>query len=120
MKHNQKITTANKMFKFARSVSKVSFGASSSIQRTTIIQQQSTFLKSQNHAGKFNNSTISTRNFGSSSSSSSGAKVDASLMELGKLNHVAIATNDLEGATHLYKNILGAKVSAPVVSNSFV
>jgi methylmalonyl-CoA/ethylmalonyl-CoA epimerase len=33
---------------------------------------------------------------------------------IGKLNHVAIATNDLDKATALYRDSLGAKVSAPV------
>ncbi len=35
-------------------------------------------------------------------------------MTIGKLNHVAIATNDLDKATALYRDTLGAKVSAPV------
>jgi len=35
-------------------------------------------------------------------------------MSIGKLNHVAIATLDLEKATALYRDTLGAKVSAPV------
>eukprot|EP01114_Cavostelium_apophysatum_P012512 TRINITY_DN2816_c0_g1_i1.p1 TRINITY_DN2816_c0_g1~~TRINITY_DN2816_c0_g1_i1.p1 ORF type:complete len:178 (-),score=24.60 TRINITY_DN2816_c0_g1_i1:21-554(-) len=34
-------------------------------------------------------------------------------LKLGKLNHVAIATNNLEEATTLYRDIMGAKVSAP-------
>jgi methylmalonyl-CoA/ethylmalonyl-CoA epimerase len=33
---------------------------------------------------------------------------------IGKLNHVAIATNDLTKATALYRDMLGAKVSDPV------
>jgi methylmalonyl-CoA/ethylmalonyl-CoA epimerase len=33
---------------------------------------------------------------------------------IGKLNHVAIATADLEKATAIYRDMLGAKVSAPV------
>lgn len=33
---------------------------------------------------------------------------------IGKLNHVAIATNDLAKAAALYRDSLGAKVSAPV------
>jgi methylmalonyl-CoA/ethylmalonyl-CoA epimerase len=33
---------------------------------------------------------------------------------IGKLNHVAIATLDLEKATVLYRDTLGARVSAPV------
>lgn len=33
---------------------------------------------------------------------------------LGKLNHVAIATPNLEQATALYRDILGAKVSDPL------
>src|SRR5580698_10190322 len=34
---------------------------------------------------------------------------------IGKLNHVAIATVDLAKSTALYRETLGAKVSAPVV-----
>jgi methylmalonyl-CoA/ethylmalonyl-CoA epimerase len=33
---------------------------------------------------------------------------------IGKLNHVAIATSDLEQAAALYRDMLGASVSAPV------
>ena len=33
---------------------------------------------------------------------------------IGRLNHVAIATNDLDKATAVYRDLLGAKVSAPV------
>jgi len=36
----------------------------------------------------------------------------ATLLQLGKLNHVAIATPDLKKATDMYKYVLGAKVSA--------
>lgn len=35
-------------------------------------------------------------------------------MSIGKLNHVAVATLDLEKATALYRDTLGAKVSAAV------
>ncbi len=35
-------------------------------------------------------------------------------MTIGKLNHVAIATLDLDKATALYRDTLGAKVSPPV------
>ena len=34
-------------------------------------------------------------------------------MELGKLNHVAIAVPDLSASTDLYKNVLGASCSEP-------
>ncbi len=33
---------------------------------------------------------------------------------IGKLNHVAIAVNDLSKASAIYKNTLGANVSAPI------
>ena len=33
---------------------------------------------------------------------------------IGKLNHVAIAVPDLEKATAIYRDVLGAKVSAPM------
>jgi len=39
------------------------------------------------------------------------AKVPAALWKLGSLNHVAIATPDLEKSTALYRDILGAEVS---------
>jgi methylmalonyl-CoA/ethylmalonyl-CoA epimerase len=34
---------------------------------------------------------------------------------VGKLNHVAIAVPDLEQATSLYRDVMGAKVSDPLV-----
>ena len=33
---------------------------------------------------------------------------------LGRLNHVAIAVNDLKSAANTYRNILGAKVEEPL------
>ena len=33
---------------------------------------------------------------------------------IGRLNHVAVATNDLEKSSAVYRDLLGAKVSAPV------
>jgi methylmalonyl-CoA/ethylmalonyl-CoA epimerase len=36
---------------------------------------------------------------------------------LGRLNHVAIAVPDLDKATSLYRDVLGAKVSDVVVSS---
>jgi len=33
---------------------------------------------------------------------------------IGKLNHVAIAVTDLDAATNIYKNTLGASVSEPI------
>ncbi|ESN96588.1 hypothetical protein HELRODRAFT_163668 [Helobdella robusta] len=38
-------------------------------------------------------------------------KVPKKVWELGKLNHVAIAVPDIDKASNMYKNILGAKVS---------
>ena len=35
-------------------------------------------------------------------------------MSIGKLNHVAIATSDLEKSVALYRDTLGARVSAPM------
>jgi len=40
--------------------------------------------------------------------------VPRSLWKLGRLNHVAIAVPDLEKATALYRDVLGAQVSATV------
>ncbi|XP_042875365.1 methylmalonyl-CoA epimerase, mitochondrial-like [Penaeus japonicus] len=39
------------------------------------------------------------------------SKVPAALWKLGSLNHVAIATPDLEKSTALYRDVLGAEVS---------
>lgn len=36
--------------------------------------------------------------------------------KLGRLNHVAIAVPDLQKAVAMYRDVLGAKVSEPVVS----
>ena len=35
---------------------------------------------------------------------------------IGRLNHIAIAVPDLAKASELYRTVMGAKVSAPVVS----
>uniref|UniRef100_A0A8C1Y0A8 Methylmalonyl-CoA epimerase, mitochondrial n=1 Tax=Cyprinus carpio TaxID=7962 RepID=A0A8C1Y0A8_CYPCA len=43
-----------------------------------------------------------------------GQGVPQSLWKLGRLNHVAIAVPDLEKATALYRDVLGARVSATV------
>lgn len=40
-------------------------------------------------------------------------KVPEALWKLGRLNHIAIATPDLEKSSSLYKNILGADISEP-------
>lgn len=37
--------------------------------------------------------------------------VPGSLWKLGRLNHVAIATPDLQGSAALYRNVMGADVS---------
>ena len=39
----------------------------------------------------------------------------AQLMKLGRLNHVAIAVSDMKKSIHLYKNVLGARVSERLV-----
>jgi catechol-2,3-dioxygenase len=49
-----------------------------------------------------------------SQSNNIGQSVQQSL-RLGRLNHVAIAVSNLEEASSLYRDILGAKVSQPVV-----
>ncbi|XP_013887054.1 methylmalonyl-CoA epimerase, mitochondrial isoform X2 [Austrofundulus limnaeus] len=46
-----------------------------------------------------------------STTASPSRGVPASLWKLGKLNHVAIAVPDMEKATALYRDVLGAKVS---------
>lgn len=48
---------------------------------------------------------------------SSAASPPASVWSLGKLNHVAIAVPNLESATALYRDMLGATVSAPQVTD---
>ena len=49
----------------------------------------------------------------------SSASPPASVWSLGKLNHVAIAVPNLEAATSLYRDMLGASVSAPQVKKIF-
>jgi len=44
--------------------------------------------------------------------------IPSKIWKLGKLNHVAIAVPDLEKATHLYRDVLGATVSEKHVSIS--
>jgi len=44
---------------------------------------------------------------------SAAASPPTSVWNLGKLNHVAIAVPNLEAATSLYRDMLGASVSAP-------
>ncbi|KAF5895630.1 methylmalonyl-CoA epimerase, mitochondrial, partial [Clarias magur] len=56
--------------------------------------------------------SVSTRTF--SSSLPVNQSVPPSLWKLGRLNHVAIAVPDLEKATALYRDVLGAQVSATV------
>ncbi|KAK2819720.1 hypothetical protein Q7C36_021366 [Tachysurus vachellii] len=55
---------------------------------------------------------LSVRTF--SSSFPVSQSVPPSLWNLGRLNHVAIAVPDLEKATALYRDVLGAQVSATV------
>jgi catechol-2,3-dioxygenase len=43
------------------------------------------------------------------------AQAPARLWQLGQLNHVAIAVPDLAKATALYRDVMGAQVSAPQV-----
>lgn len=43
-----------------------------------------------------------------------GIPIPGSLWKLGKLNHIAIAVPDMEKATALYRDVLGAKVSEMV------
>ena len=54
-------------------------------------------------------------------SMSAAASPPASVWSLGKLNHVAIAVPNLEAATSLYRDMLGATVSPPEVRpNTFI
>merc|ERR1711915_698138 len=46
--------------------------------------------------------------------SNAGSAVPGALWKLGRLNHVAIATPDLEKSTALYRDVMGAEVSAIV------
>ena len=52
----------------------------------------------------------------SSGSAAAGHKIPglSSLLQLGKLNHIAIAASDLPGQTALYRDVLGCEVSAPL------
>ncbi|TRZ03616.1 hypothetical protein DNTS_014304 [Danionella cerebrum] len=49
-----------------------------------------------------------------SSTGTASQGVPQSVWKLGRLNHVAIAVPDLEKATALYRDVLGAKVSSTV------
>ena len=49
----------------------------------------------------------------------SSASPPASVWSLGRLNHVAIAVPNLEAAPSLYRDMLGATVSAPQVKKIF-
>jgi catechol-2,3-dioxygenase len=53
---------------------------------------------------------MSAQNFSASTSVSSAAKVPSGVWSLGRLNHVAVATPDLQKSVSLYRDILGAKV----------
>lgn len=46
--------------------------------------------------------------------SEASAAAAAWQLQVGRLNHVAIAVPDLKAATALYRDVLGAKVSAPL------
>ena len=48
-------------------------------------------------------------------SMSASASPPTSVWSLGRLNHVAIAVPNLEAATSLYRDMLGAVVSQPQV-----
>lgn len=51
---------------------------------------------------------------------SAAASPPASVWSLGKLNHVAIAVPNLEAATSLYRDMLGATVSPPEVRRNII
>ena len=53
---------------------------------------------------------MSASNFSVSTSGSASQGLPASVWSLGRLNHVAIATPDLQKSVSLYRDILGAKV----------
>ena len=54
---------------------------------------------------------MATQNFSMSSNNlASSASVPSSIWSLGRLNHVAIATPDLQKSITLYRDVLGAKV----------
>jgi len=55
--------------------------------------------------------SVSTRSLVQSASLFQEAAVPSALWKLGRLNHVAIATPDLEKSTALYRDVLGATVS---------
>lgn len=55
------------------------------------------------------------RLFTAAPNASSTGKTVADKLKIGRLNHVAIAVSNLEEASSLYRDILGADVSEPVV-----
>lgn len=63
------------------------------------------------HLVRFNPSRIGLRSFASVKNTLNQAAPLA--LTLGKLNHVAIATPDLQKATAMYRDVLGAQVSPP-------
>lgn len=63
-------------------------------------------------AKEIRTTSFAIRNVSSSPNANASVKGVESLLKLGRLNHVAIATPNLKKATDMYKNILGAKVSA--------
>lgn len=54
---------------------------------------------------------IQPRNIYTSQKYLCSSKIPESLWKLGRLNHIAIATNDLEKSTSLYRDVMGAEVS---------
>ena len=55
--------------------------------------------------------SMATQNFTTSVNNlASSASVPSSIWSLGRLNHVAIATPDLQKSITLYRDVLGAKV----------
>jgi hypothetical protein len=55
------------------------------------------------------------RFYTSPATSAGSAAQQISKLKIGKLNHVAIAVSNLEEASALYRDVMGANVSKPVV-----
>jgi len=66
---------------------------------------------SANFMRTYAHNSIKTLLVRNSSTNPAPSKPLSGLLQLGKLNHVAIATPDLQKATVMYRDVLGAKVS---------
>eukprot|EP01087_Luapelamoeba_hula_P001086 TRINITY_DN10832_c0_g1_i1.p1 TRINITY_DN10832_c0_g1~~TRINITY_DN10832_c0_g1_i1.p1 ORF type:complete len:212 (+),score=47.39 TRINITY_DN10832_c0_g1_i1:58-693(+) len=82
----------------------------SSVWATPVLRTTTPMMTSD----RFAHSPLSRRYNASSSTHQATAAKASETLQVGKLNHVAIAVPDLEQATILYRDVMGAKVSEPL------